>query len=104
TQTGQAAGTLVDGNQHPVTARIVLLPYPLPMNPSPAAIRTCDTDAKGAFRFTGLIPGKYVTVALAGEEENIRDHDFALLAGKIHAADAFEVTAGQTTTVSGMKP
>jgi hypothetical protein len=97
-QPGAVAGTIVDGEQKPVAARIALAPDPLPLGFDWRAIRAVSTDKQGAFAFSRLAPGRYKAVALTGDDRK-RDHDLAILGDKLRSADAFEVVAGQSLTI-----
>ncbi len=97
-QPGRVTGTLVDGNQKPIPARIVLVPDPLPAGFDWRAIRAVSTDKDGAFMISGLPPGRYKAVALTGDDRK-RDHDLALLEDKIWAADGIEVVTGGSVSI-----
>ena len=96
---GAVAGSILDGDRKPIPAKVVLVPHPLPANFDLWAIRVVGCDKDGAFAFTGLAPGRYKAAALTGDDRK-RDHDFAILADKLNAADAFEVAAGQSLSVN----
>jgi hypothetical protein len=98
-QPAAVEGSIVDGEQKPVPARIVLAPDPLPPGFDWRAIRVVSNDKQGAFTLSGLAPGRYKAVALAGDDRK-RDHDLSLLAEKLAAADAIEVVAGQSVSIN----
>ncbi len=98
-QPGSVTGTLVDGNQKPVAAKIVLAPDPLPANFDFRALRVVKNDEKGAFVFSGVAAGQYKAIVLTGDDRK-RDHDLALFGDRLRAADAFEVIAGQSLSIS----
>ena len=97
-QPGAVGGSILDGEQKPVAAKVVLVPEPLPTGFDLWAIRVASTDPKGSFAFSGLAPGKYKAVALTGDDRK-RDHDLSLLGDRFRAADAFEVVAGQNVNI-----
>ena len=98
-QPGAVAGSIVDGQQKPVPAKVELLPDPLPANFDFRAIRVVKNDSLGAFSIGGLAPGRYKAVALTGDDRK-QDHDMTLLGPKLGRADSFEVTAGQSVSVN----
>ena len=101
-QPGSVTGSVVDSQGKPAAARIVLAPDPLPAGFDFRAFRVAKNDDKGTFVFSGLAPGRYKAVALTGDDRK-RDHDLAILGDQFRAADAFEVTAGQSVNV-GLHP
>ena len=98
-QPGSVGGSILDGEQKPVPAKVVLVPDPLPPNFDLWAIRVASTDKDGTFAFRGLAPGRYKAVALTGDDRK-RDHDFAILGDKLSSTEAFEVVAGQSLSVN----
>ncbi len=98
-QPGTVGGSILDGEQKPIPAKVVLVPDPLPAGFDLWAIRVASTDKDGTFALRGLAPGRYKAAALTGDDRK-RDHDFAILADKLNAADAFEVAAGQSLSVN----
>jgi hypothetical protein len=98
-QPGAVAGSILDGAQKPVPAKVILVPDPLPANFDLWAIRVVSADKDGSFALRGLAPGRYKAVALTGDDRK-RDHDFAILRDKLSAAEAFEVVAGQNLSVN----
>ncbi len=71
-QPGSVTGTLVDGNQKPVAAKVVLAPDSLPANFDFRALRVGKTDDKGAFVLNGVAPGSYKAIAMTGDDRNDR--------------------------------
>jgi protocatechuate 3,4-dioxygenase beta subunit len=98
-QPGTVGGSILDGEQKPIPAKVVLVPDPLPPNFDLWAIRVVSTDKDGTFAFRGLAPGRYKAVALTGDARR-RDHDFAILGDKLSSTEAFEIVAGQSLSVN----
>lgn len=98
-QPGAVGGSILDGEQKPIPAKVVLVPDPLPAGFDLWAIRVVSTNEDGTFAVRGLAPGRYKAVALTGDDRK-RDHDFAILADKLNSADAFEVTVGQSLSLN----
>jgi hypothetical protein len=98
-QPGSIGGSILDGEQKPIPAKVVLVPDPLPAGFDLWAIRVVSTDKDGTFAFRGLAPGKYKAVALTGDDRK-RDHDFAILGDKLSSTEAFEGVAGQSLSVN----
>lgn len=98
-QPGTVGGSILDAEQKPVPAKVVLVPDPLPADFDLWAIRVAVPDKDGAFAFRGLAPGRYKAVTLTGDDRK-RDHDFAILGDKLNSADAFEVVAGQSVSAN----
>jgi hypothetical protein len=98
-QPGAVGGSILDAEQKPVPAKVVLVPDPLPAGFDLWATRVVNDDKDGAFAFRGLAPGRYKAVALTGDERK-RDHDFAILGDRLSVAEAFEVAAGQSLSVN----
>jgi hypothetical protein len=92
------AGGSIDGEAK-AQAKVVLAPWPLPENFDLRSLRVAITDKQGAFSFHGLPPGNYKTAVLTGDDRK-RDHDLAILNDKFATADAFEITAGQSLTIT----
>jgi len=101
-QPATISGSLVDGEQKPIPAKVALVPDPLPQGFDWRAIRVAVTDKDGGFGFTGIAPGRYKAVALTGDERK-QDHDLSLLGDKFRVVDAFEVTTGQNARIT-VKP
>jgi len=99
---GTVAGSIMDAEQKPVAARIVLVPDPIPAGFDFRAIRAVSSDKNGAFALNGLTPGRYKAIALTGDDRK-QDHDLALIGPRLVTADAFEVAAGQSVTIN-VKP
>jgi hypothetical protein len=98
-QPGSVTGSVLDGEQKPLAAKIALVPDPLPTLFDFRAIRVAKTDKQGAFSITGLAPGRYRAVTLTGDDRK-RDHDLEILGDKLRTADAFEIGAGQSVSLN----
>jgi hypothetical protein len=96
---GSVAGSVLDVEQKPMSAKIALVPDPLPLRFDFRAIRVVRSDKQGSFSINGLAPGRYKAVALMGDDQK-QDHDMAILGDKLRAADAFEISAGQSVTAN----
>jgi hypothetical protein len=58
---GRLSGTVRDGKGHSCPGAVVIL---LPQNPSEMHLfKTSNTDQKGAYELTGIVPGKYSLLA-----------------------------------------
>ncbi|HEY3840589.1 MAG TPA: carboxypeptidase-like regulatory domain-containing protein [Bryobacteraceae bacterium] len=98
-QPGSVSGSLIDNQQKPIAAKVILAPEPLPPNFDFRALHVASTDKNGSFSVNSLTPGRYKAAVLTGDDRK-RDHDLAVLNDKFATADAFEITAGQSLTIT----
>ena len=98
-QPASVSGSLIDGQQKPIAARVILAPDPLPPNFDFHALRVAATNSDGSFTLNSLTAGRYKAAVLTGDNRK-RDHDLAILNDKFATADAFELTAGQNLTIT----
>jgi uncharacterized protein (DUF2141 family) len=101
-QPASVSGSLIDGQQKPIAAKVILAPESIPPNFDFRALRVASTDKDGSFSLTGLTPGRYKAAVLTGDDRK-RDHDLAILNDKFNTAEVFEITAGQNLTIP-LKP
>jgi hypothetical protein len=92
---GSIAGTVEAKRK----STVILLPDPIPAEPSPDAIRFTETGPEGAFLFSSLAPGTYRAVALSGDDL-AHQGDLAWLTQRLAQTDPIEVRPTQPTTVT----
>ena len=98
-QPASVSGVLTDDAGKPLTAKIAVLPDPVPEHFDFRTIRVVMTNDHGGFVLGGLAPGRYKAVALTGDDRR-QDHDMSLIGPRLGLADAFELTAGQNLTIN----